>query len=292
MTVKHERPTRDRSRAGRIAIAIVVAIGADASAEPAHHQGSNPGQLTLAGTDRLARRRLADWDVRLFTSFLHATEKFDDDAALADLSSGGRVRNYGLNSYAEYRIDRRWAASALVGVQRVDVMGGSGGDQTLWSLSDSQIAGRYTRALGGWSIAMIAGLKIPGTYPENEATGAKQIDQETKMLLIIPRMGSDAVSLLVGAGYKLRFSGLQDEITPTVLVPVRAGALTLAPVLTGGIAVGAGSLAKDALAAGVTFAWRLRADFELTAAYYQTIYGHNVVAARIATLGLAAELGR
>lgn len=130
MTVRHDHPTRDRSPAASLAIAIVVAIGADARAEPAHHQGSNPGQLTLAGTDRLGQRRLADWDLRLFTSFLDATEKFDDDAALADLSAGGRVRNYGLNSYVEYRIDKRWAASALVGVQRVDIMGGSGGDQT------------------------------------------------------------------------------------------------------------------------------------------------------------------
>lgn len=260
-------------------------------AEPAHHQGSNPGQLTLAGTDRLAAtRRPADWDLRLYTSFLYATEKLDGDAARIDLTEAGRIRNYGLNGYVEHRFDRRFAASALVGVQRLDFMGGAGGEQTIWSFADTQVAGRYARALGSWSLAMIVGIKLPGTYPESEATGAKQIDQESKLLLVIPRLGTDAVSLLVGAGYKLRFSGIQDEVTPTAYMPVRIGRLVAAPLLTGGVAVGGGALAKDALTAGATLAWALRSDFELTAGFYQTIYGHNVVVASIASLGIAAEL--
>lgn len=260
-------------------------------AEPAHHQGSNPGQLTLAGTDRLATaHRPADWDLRLYTSFLYATEKFDNEATRVDLTGAGRIRNLGLNGYVERRFGRGFAASALVGVQRLDFAGDAGDEQTIWSLADTQISGRYARALGTWSLALLVSVKLPGTYPESEATGAKQLDQESKLLLVIPSLGTDAVSLLVGAGYKLRFSGIQDELTPTVYLPIRLRAVKLAPLLTGGIAIGGGALAKDALAAGATFAWALRPKFELTAGYYQTIYGHNVVLARVASLGIAAEL--
>lgn len=260
-------------------------------AEASHHQGSNPGQVSLAGVDRLAAdERTHPLDLRIFSSFLHASEKLDADARRVEMESGGSIRNYGLNAYGEYRFSRRWAASLLTGVQRLDIDAPIG-DDTIWSLSDTQISARFEWALSPVvSLAGAVSVKLPGTYPESEATGAKQIDQETKVFVVVHRLGSDHVSLVAGLGYKLRLSTIQDEITPTLLIPVRAGPFIIAPALTGGVAIGLGAQAKDALSPGVTLAYRVSSTLEINGAYFQTIYGHNVVVAHIATLGVAARL--
>ncbi len=273
------------------AVLLATAASTVARADVSHHQGGSPGQLSLVGVDRLAlTEQEHTTDLQLFGSFLHASEKLDGNAQRVALEGGGSIRNVGFNIYGEYRFARGWAASLLTGVQRLDV-DMPGAPDTIYSVSDTQISGRYTRDVSpAVSVTAAVSVKLPGTYPESEATGVKQIDLETKLLAAVHRLGSDHVSLVVGLGYKLRLSTIQDEITPTLLIPVRAGRFTTAAGIMGGIAIGNGSLKKDTLALGATLGFRISPVTELTAAYYQTIYGHNVVAAHIATLGVAAKL--
>jgi hypothetical protein len=279
-----------RLLAGFIGVLALVRAAAS-SAEVSHHQGSNPGQISLAGVDRLSdEKRAAPLDLRLWTSFLHASERLDADARRVELLGGGSIRNYGLNGYAEVRIGDAAAVSLMTGVQRLDIDSPDAGE-TICSLSDTQLSARLSWHLNpGVSLIGAIAVKLPGTYPESEATGAKQIDQETKFLVAVHRLGSDHVSLVAGLGYKLRLSGIEDELTPTLLIPVRVGRLTVAPALTGGVAIGLGGQAKDALSPGLTLAIRVSRAVEIHAGYHQTLYGHNVVAAHIATLGAGARL--
>lgn len=94
--------------------------------------------------------------------------------------------------------------------------------------------------------------------------------------------------MLVGVGYKLRLSSIEDEITPTFMLPVRlTNALTLTAVFTGGIAIGMGTQAQDALTSGGIVAYRFNSAWEIHAAYYRTFWGHNVVSAHVVTAGIA-----
>lgn len=279
--------------AQRIIVAFAVVAGGAtgrASAEASHHQGTNPGQLSVAGVDRLAgAERPPLLDVRVFTSFLHASEKLDDDATRVPFSAGGSIRNLGLNVYVGAQVSDAFSASVFTGVQRLEIDSATGGD-TIVSLADTQLTLRYRVPLATQvDVIGAATTKIPGTYPESEATGTKQVDQEAKVLVAIKRLGSDHVALVAGLGYKLRLSTIQDEITPTLLIPIRLGRLTATPSLTGGIAIGAGARANDALTTGLTLSVRLFPRVGVDGGYYQTLYGHNVVAAHAATLGVATS---
>lgn len=122
----------------------------------------------------------------------------------------------------------------------------------------------------------------------------RQVDQETRLLLAVHDTGVPRVSLLVGVGYRVRFSGIQDEIAPTLVIPVAiTDGLTLTGSLTGGIAVGTdalGALAKDALTPGVTLSFAPSRRLDVFAAYHRTLYGHNVVDAHIVTAGAGFSL--
>ena len=261
----------------------------DAAGEPSHHTGSNPGQVSPAGMDSLAKPRRDRWDVRTLAAFLTADRMFDDAGERAPLAAAGGIQGYSLTAYVEYQVATRWALSASTGGQLllIDGMTGVTGGDTVWSLTDSYVAGRFTHPVRWGSASLIASVKIPGTYPESEATGTKQLDQETKVVLAVHELGSPRVSIVVGAGYKLRLGGIKDEITPSIVVPVRVtAAWTATASLMGGIAVGHG-LAKDTLAPGLNVAFRVRSGMAVWAAYFRTVYGHNVVDATIAQAGFA-----
>lgn len=271
------------------ALVLLMGVTRELGAEPSHHQGSNPGLISIAGVDRLASKDTpAGFEVRAFASYLKADQKFDTNGDQAALGGNGSVQNQGLNLFAEYRAQAGWAASLLTGGQYLDIKS-SAGDQSIWSLSDSTASGRYTIPLANFgTLSGVLGVKVPGTYPEKESTGAKQIDQETKFILAIHNTGIERLAVLVGVGYKLRLSSIEDEITPTLMLPVRlTGALTITPVFTGGIAIGMGTQAQDALTTGGIVAYRFSSAWEIHAAYYRTVWGHNVVSAHIVTAGVA-----
>lgn len=271
----------------------ILAIAQDARGEASHHQGASPGQVAVLGIDRLAAGHVApsDWELRTFGSFLTASERLDASADRVPLTSGGSIQNYALNVYAERRFGGGWAASVLVAGQALHVDGAQTSD-TVWSLSDSYATARYTLPVEGGALTGLIAVKVPGTYPESEATGAKQVDQETRLLFSLHELGTPSLSLLVGVGYKLRFGGIEDEVLPTLVLPVRiAPAFTATASLSGGIAIGgAGSVPKDSLTPGLTLSFAVTRSAELFASYYRTVYGHNVVDAHIATLGVALGL--
>ncbi len=276
-----------------VAMLAVLAMARNAGAEASHHQGASPGQVAALGVDRLAAGHGAQssWDLRTFGSFLTASERLDASADRVPLSAGGSIQNYALNVYAERRFGERWAASVLLAGQALHIDGAQTSD-TVWSLSDSYATGRYTVPFEGGALTGLIAVKVPGTYPESEATGAKQVDQETRLLVSLHELGSTHVSLLVGVGYKLRFSGIEDEVLPMLVLPVRiASGFTATASLTGGIAIGgAGSTPKDMLTPGLTLSYAATSRTEVFASYYRTIYGHNVVDAHIATLGVSLGL--
>ena len=281
----------DRAGAAFLLGAAMLAKAAPAAAEPSHHQGATPGQISLAGVDSLAKNGTQSrWDLRVYTSFLTASEKFDDAADLVPLANGGSLQNYGLNAYAEYRVTGRIAASVLTGAQALVINGGAAAD-TVWSISDSYLAVRYMLPLGWGSLSGVVSVRIPGTYPESEATGAKQVDQENKLLLAVHQTGVRGLAVLVGLGYKFRLMNIKDELTPTLAVPFRfADDWTVTAALTGGVAVGAGETKKDALTPGGTLSYHASPKVEVSAAYFRTIYGHNVVDAHIVTAGVSLGL--
>ena len=280
-------------RAAIVSVLAVLAVARNAGAEASHHQGASPGQVAALGVDRLAAGHTApsSWELRAFSSFLTASERLDAAADRVPLTAGGSIQNYALNLYAERRFGERWAASVLLAGQALHIDGGTTSD-TVWSLSDSYATGRYTVPFDGGAWTGLIAVKVPGTYPESEATGAKQVDQETRLLLSLHQLGTPRLSLLVGIGYKLRFSGIEDEILPMLVLPVRVAPwLTATASLTGGIAIGgAGSTPKDMLTPGLTLSFAATHKVEVFAAYYRTVYGHNVVDAHIATLGVALGL--
>lgn len=269
-------------------VLALTALAARAAGEASHHQGSNPGQVSVAGMDRLAQPDLDRWDVRALAAFLTADRKFDDGGQRVALTDDAAIQSWSVTGYLEYRLARRWALSASTGGQLL-LIDGATSEDSVWSLTDSYAGGRFTYPLGrDWgSVSLVANVKIPGTYPESEATGAKQVDQETKAVLAIHELGSPRVSLVVGAGYKVRLGGIKDELTPTLVVPVRlTGAWTATASLTGGIGVGPGQ-AKDTLTPGLNVAYRVGDGLEIWAAYFRSVYGHNVVDATIAQVGFA-----
>lgn len=268
---------------------LLMGSARNLGAEASHHQGSNPGLVSIAGVDRLASKEISSgFEMRAFASYLKADQKFDTNGDRASLGGNGSVQNQGLNLFTEYRAQAGWAASLLTGGQHLNIKS-SVGDQSIWSLSDSTGSGRYTLPLTHiGTLSGVFSVKVPGTYPERESTGAKQVDQETKLFLAIHNTGIERLSVLIGIGYKLRLSSIEDEITPTLMLPVRlTSALTLTAIFTGGIAIGMGTQAQDALTTGGMVAYRFSPAWEFQAAYYRTVWGHNVVVADVVTAGVA-----
>ncbi|MBI2394876.1 MAG: hypothetical protein HYV09_35230 [Deltaproteobacteria bacterium] len=278
-----------------ILLSTVAALAGSVAARHArcdvsHHQGSSPAQMSPTGVERLVDEKPSTFYLRPFLSFLTAAGKLDQAGNRVALGSGTRISNYAVNLFGELRLGERWAVSALVAGQHLAIEGPSG-TQRVTSLSDSFATGRYAVPLGWGTFAVFAGVKVPGTYPESEATGAKQFDVEGRTVLAVDRLGWSRLSAVVGVGYRLRTSGIADELLPMLLLPVRVlDALTIAPTVTGGIAIGAGSLKKDSLIGGVVVTLNATKRLELVGAYYRTIFGHNVVDAHVGTLGVGVSL--
>lgn len=265
------------------ALVLVSFVPASAEAEPSHHQGASPSQLSTAGIDNLTREERPTWDLRAFVSVLYANEKLDGAGDREALAGDGSITNYALNLFGEARFLRAFAASVLVPVQHLSIKGIE--DDSFWSLGDTFFQLRYTREFGHASASGLVALKVPGTYPESEATSARQIDQETKLLVAWHHLGGSRLALVAGVGFKVRTGGISDEITPTVLMPVRLGqSWTISPSFAGGVAVGRGE-PKDSLLAGIHLTWQALELLEVFASYGRTVWGRNVVDAHIVSAG-------
>ena len=256
-----------------------------ARAEASHHQaGSGVGAISTFGLESLSQRP-ADWNVRVFPSILAASSKFDDDGsrtALLDLSSIG---NYSLNLFAERRLGDRWAVSVLTAWQLL--LMDNGGTRTGFnSLADSWFNVRYSVPISFGSLSAIASIKVPGTYPESEATSTKQVDAEGKVAMTVARL-VPRVSAVLSAGYKLRLGMVKDEVTGALLLPLDIGAgLSIVPTIAGGYAFGLGDLAKDSISAGASATWTVAAELQFFGAWSRTLRGRNVVVANLVTFGI------
>ena len=268
--------------------ATLALAASSARAEASHHQvGSGVGPISTLGIDS-GTQHPTDWHFRVFPSILFASDKFDDGgsrAALLDLSS---VRNYSLNVFAERRFGERWFVSALTAWQLLS-MDNNGTRTEFHSLADSWLNVRYSLPNPLGTLSAIASVKLPGTYPESEATSTKQVDAEAKAAMtfvgILPR-----VSAVLSAGYKLRLGMVKDEITGALLLPVDVGAgLTITPTIAGGYAIGLGDLAKDAISAGASATWTIAQELQFIGSWSRTIWGRNVVVADLVTLGIGTS---
>jgi hypothetical protein len=292
---KTRRPTSARfpgtahpiSFASLVTAAALAAIAPDARAEASHHQGAAVGQVagtvSAAQLQSLASPGGHDWSLQLFPSFLRATHAFDDRGTSLAMPAGTRVENYTLNAYAERRFGEGWAVSALTGWQELRLREG-GADRRVSSLADSFLGLRRSDARSWGTLSAIGSVKVPGTYPESALTSTKQVDGQLELLASV--QPARWLSLVAGGGYRLRLGGVQDELTATALVPVEVSErFTITPTVLAAIPVGLGDVAKNTVTAGGSIGWTVSRRLDLTAAYYRTLYGRNVVQADVLTVG-------
>ena len=231
----------------------------------------------------------AEWHFRVFPSILSASEKFDDAGSRTALLGLNSIKNYSLNIFAERRLGDRWAFSVLTAWQ-ILLMNNNGTRTEFNSLADSWLNLRYTVPNSFGSLSAIASLKVPGTYPESEATSTKQVDAEGKIVAMIAQL-APRVSAIVSAGYKLRLGMVKDEFTGALLLPVDIGAgLTITPTIAGGYAFGFGELAKDSVSAGASATWTLASELQLLGSWSRTLRGRNVVIGDLVTFGIGTAL--
>lgn len=268
----------------------LLAVPLAALAEASHHQGA-AGQVANAVTiAHFASLEAADtelpWLVTALPSYLHATSAFDDEGMSVELPAGSGVENYTLNVYAERRLGARWTVAALTGWQELRLRDG-GVTRKVSSVADSFLSVRRSDRFEWGALSTIATLKLPGTYPESALTNAKQVDAQIEVLASASPFRW--VSLTAGGGYRLRLGEVQDEVTGTALATFALGErLTVTPTIIGGLSVGVGTVAKNAVTAGAAAAWRWTPGMAVTAGYNRTVYGRNVVLADVVTAGLSA----
>lgn len=270
------------------AVLVVNALASGAFAEASHHQvGSGVAPIQGLGIDDSGRQPTA-WHFRLFPSLLSATDKFDDSGSRTSLLDLGAVRNYSLNLLAERRFGERWSVSALTAWQLL-VMDSAGATTRVNSLADAWLNVRYSIPTSLGPLSAIAGVKVPGTYPESEATSTKQFDAEAKAAMtfigILPR-----VSAVLAAGYKLRLGMVKDEVSGALLLPIDVvTGVTLTPTIAGGYAIGLGDLAKDAISAGASATWNIARELQFIGSWSRTVWGRNVVVADLFSLGIGTS---
>lgn len=291
----HTRTRRSALMRSYVAL-LLLATAQEARAEASHHQaGAAAGQVagqvagvtSAAQAQALAARGDDDWQFRVFPTYLHASEAFDDSGTRLALPSGARVENYTLNAYAERRLGDRWAVSALAGWQRLDLREG-GASRRVSSLSDSFFALRRTDAASWGAVSTIATVKVPGTYPESTLTSTKQVDGQVELLASMKP--ARWLGVVAGGGYKLRLGNVKDEVTATVLVPIELWRLTFTPMVLGAFAVGFGDIAKTTVTPGASVSARFGSSMDLSAGYYRTAYGRNVASADVFMLGAGWSL--
>lgn len=276
-----------RSTYVTISTLFSVVAPAVTRAEASHHQAS-AGQVIsttiVTGAENLTARSLPPWELRLFPSVLTATGGFDDAGNRIPLVGADRVTNHTLNAYVERRFGERWALSALASAQHLALSGTTGTDG-LTSLGDAFLSIRHTDPVAWGSFSVAATVKVPGTYPESAVANSKQLDGEAKVLFAL-REFVPRVSAVLGSGYRLRLGGVKDEITGYVFVPIRiVETVTLTPGVSAAAPIGLGDVAKNVVTPGVALAWQAHAQMDVTAGYYRTVIGRNVVEADIFSLG-------
>lgn len=273
-----------------VAVALVVSAltASNARAEASHHQvGSGVGPVPTLGIDS-SEQQPTEWHFRVFPSLLSASDKFDDSGSRTSLFDLSGVRNYSLNLFAERRFGERWSVSALTAWQ-ILLMDNAGVKTEFHGLADSWLNVRYSIPVSLGALSVIGSLKVPGTYPESEATSTKQLDAEVKAAMtfvgILPR-----VSAVLVAGYKLRLGMVKDEVSGAFLLPIDAGqGFTITPLIAGGYAVGLGDLAKDAISAGISATWTIARELQFIGSWSRTVWGRNVVVADLVTLGIGTS---
>lgn len=272
-----------RSLIGTVLASVLAA--STARGEASHHQvGSGAGPVSTLGLDAPLQHDGA-WHVRLFPSVLFASDKFDDTGSRTPLLGLSSIQNYSVNVFVERYLGERWSVSALTAWQHVR-MDTEGVGNEFHSLADSYLNVRYSLPAASGTLFAIGSVKVPGTYPESEATGTKQVDAEGKVAIafteVLPR-----VSAVLSAGYKLRLGVVKDELTAALLLPIDVGAgITLTPVAAGGYGFGLGDLAKDSLSAGASATWTPVRKLQVLASWSRTLWGRNVAAANLVSLGI------
>lgn len=266
---------------------ILAALPTTAFAEASHHAPA-AGQLVapaIVGDARvLADAQPPDWEVRVFPSVLLSTRSFDDHGMRAPLVGADRVSLAALNAFAERRFGAAWAISAATSLQRVETTG-PGGSRAFTDVGDSFLSARHGTPLPFGNLSFAASVKIPGTYPDTALTSSKQIDAEARAILA--RGVTSRVTLAGGLGYRLRLGDVQDEITAYAAVPVRlANAWTVTGTVAGGLPVGAGVVAKNAVLPGASLEWTPTPGLAVSASYQRTVYGRNVADADVFALGI------
>lgn len=269
-------------------VLLTVVVPASAWAEASHHQGASAGQtassVNTTALGSLSASPDADgWRISLFPSYLRAVSVFDDRGATLAMAEGGLVENLSLNAYVERTIAERWTISGVTAWQFLRIREPTE-TRSITSLGDSLLSVRYAMPFGWLTHATSATLKLPGTYPDTPFTSTKQVDAQLESFATIRPTGW--LSATAGAGYRLRFGDIQDEVLATAILSANLGShVTLSPAFIAAIPVGLGATAKNSVLAGATLVVRPARIVSLTAAYFRTISGRNIVVADVFTVG-------
>ena len=257
-------------------------------AEASHHQ-AGAGQVvstaTTSALESLGQTAAPDWVLRLLPIVLSTDGGFDEHGMRIPLVAADRITLVSGNAYVERRLGTSFAVAAFTGWQ-VLLIDEAAGHRRVTSLGDSFLSGRYETRFDWGSLATLATVKIPGTYPESAATSTKQVDAEARLVASVPEFLS-RVGIVVGVGYRLRLGGVKDEVVANVAVPVRlVDTVTLTASGLVGIAVGFGDVAKGSVIPGLTLGWRATPSLDLSIGYLRTVYGQNIAEANIVTASI------
>jgi hypothetical protein len=271
-----------------VAMSLNLALTGNALADGSHHPAVGPGApAALAGVVADGPGdAVAPWRVAFIPTSLWAWRTYDDAGKAGRLPSVGRVENDLLDIYLGRRLSGSWDASVLARLQHLRA-GVGPGSQTTSGLGDTVVTLRRFERVGSGFLTLHGSARIPGTYGAETMATSKQLDLEAGASIslqeILPRLGASA-----GLAYRLRAGGVQDELALAATLPVRMTAsLDALASLSVGFPVGLGSTARNAAVAGGAIRWRSRPGVDVLASYGKTVYGRNVVAAEVASAGLA-----
>lgn len=267
------------------ATAAGIALG-DASHHVAIGPGSQGATLLAIGRGNDRGVEEAQWEVGFLPASLWAWRAYDDSGKRGPLPGVSRVENALLNMYVGRHFAGGWEASVLATLQHLRA-GVGAGSQTTFGVGDTVLSLQRSQRVG-WGILSFRGAaRIPGTYATDALATSKQLDLEAGALAwtheILPRVGAS-----LGLGYRLRTGHVQDEVAITAIVPVRiTDSLGAQAALNVGVPVGSGSTARNATVATAGLRWQSTPGVELLGSYSRTVYGRNVVAADVVSVGVA-----
>lgn len=268
-----------------VSVTLVHLASQPSRAEGAHHQGGTAtvrgGQIQAQPWDDPA----GSWRLRLFLSSLDSQASYNADGQHIPNPSGGSFSNNSLNAFAEYALTSRWSVSALTSFQKIENRNDA--TKESWS-SIGDTYGWVRRSLddvGGFTPALLFGIKIPGNYPAISGAGDAQVDGDVQALLT-KRISTR--SYLTGAvGYRLRLGEISDEIPYGLHLgwsPVERW--TLIASANGARGIGSG-IQKDFFNLGGSLQWSINASWSMVGSYNRIISGRNTVDAKTWSLGIA-----